>query len=431
MKGNKAMKKFISAFLSVILAMTFVIGIPLDGMQAEAGIAMTSYADDTPLEKQMLPYLYSKLSDSEKSVYLKLRKASLNHERTLTIKTSMDEETIERIIDVLFYEDPLSFNVNMFSYVIYSKKVEFKISYIFNDESIQKMLKKMDAVANKVISKFDEKTSTYNKILYIHDFLIDRTEYDESLNSAHSAYGAMVQGKGVCESYARAFGYICQKAGIRTVNVVGTGSNGGGTENHMWNRVYYNKKWYDIDLTWDDPVTPIVGYKSYRYFMPGSEAFSKTHKPGLTTLTYPAATKDTSMSYYSRKKLVASDNSSGYSLMVSQIAKAAKKGQYYAEIKFQSKKALASFENYIEANNYEKLFKICEAADKKTKAKIVMPYNWDADEDSCTITVFFIVKNTSIYDYFTDLSQVSSQLIDMFDKAGVDTTKKSGSKKAA
>ena len=63
MKGNKAMKKFISAFLSVILAMTFAIGIPLDGMRAEAGIAMTSYADDTPLEKQMLPYLYSKLSD--------------------------------------------------------------------------------------------------------------------------------------------------------------------------------------------------------------------------------------------------------------------------------------------------------------------------------------------------------------------------------
>ena len=26
------------------------------------------------------------------------------------------------------------------------------------------------------------------------------------------------------------------------------------SENHIWNAVYLNNKWYHLDLTWDDPV---------------------------------------------------------------------------------------------------------------------------------------------------------------------------------
>lgn len=421
------MKKLISLILSLAMAFSFAAGLSVS--DALPDIAMTAYAEEsTPLEKQMLPYHYSKLSDTEKSVYIKLRKAAINHEKTFSVNKSMDKDVVSNLVDIIFYEDALAFNVKKVSYMISNKKTEFEISYSFNQESAEKMMKKMDAVAKKVTSKFKEDTSTYSKILYIHDYIIDNTVYDESLNSAHSAYGSMISGKAVCEGYARAFGYICSKAGIKTVNVVGKATDEKGhTESHMWNRVYYNKKWYDIDLTWDDPVMPYVENKSYQYFMPGSAMFAKSHKPGGTTLKYPEATKDTSMNYYAKKKLVADDNSSAYSLLVSQIAKAAKNGHSVATIKLTDKDAFNKFKKYLEKNDSEKIFDAIAAADKKTTVSIVTDrvYGYSADNKALTVSVYFMMKNTSIYDYYTDVSKLSSDEKEFFKDAGVSMKKPS------
>ena len=426
------MKKIISAFLALATAFTFAAGIPVS--KAVPDIAVTAYAAESKsLEKQMLPYHYSKLSDTGKAVYLQLRKAALNHEKSFTYKKALDQDLVSLISDIIFYEDSLAFNVKGVSYVVYQgqNKTEFDLSYSFNQESADKMMKKMDAVAEKVISKFDEDTSTYNKILYIHDYIVGHTVYDESLNSAHSAYGSMIVGKSVCEGYARAFGYICSKAGIKTVNVVGRATaDDGHTENHMWNRVYLKKQWYDIDLTWDDPVMPYVENKSYKYFLPGSAAFANSHKPCNTSLTYPKAADDTSMNYYARKKLVAEDNSSAYSLLVSQIAKAAKSGRSVATIKLSDSTSFNSFKNYLEKNEYEKLFSLLSDANKKTSVKIVTDrfYGYIDDRNSLTVTVYFMMKNTTLSDYYTDVSSVSSEEIQFFKDAGITNSK---SKKAA
>lgn len=425
------MKKLISAFLALATAFTFAAGIPVG--KAAPDIAVTAYAAETALEKQMLPYHYSKLSDTGKAVYIQLRKAALNHEKSFTYKKSLDQDLVSQLADIIFYEDSLAFNVKGVSYVIYQgqNKTEFDLSYSFNQESADKMMKKMDAVAEKVISKFDEDTSTYSKILYIHDYIVGHTVYDESFNSAHSAYGSMIVGKSVCEGYARAFGYICSKAGIKTVNVVGRATaDDGHTENHMWNRVYLKKQWYDIDLTWDDPVMPYVENKSYKYFLPGSATFAKSHKPCNTSLTYPKATDDTSMSYYAKKKLVADDNSSAYSLLVSQIAKAAKSGHSVASIKLSDSSAFSSFKNYLEKNNDSKLFDLLSDANEKTSVSIVTDrfYGYVADKKALTVTVYFMMKNTTLSDYYTDVSSISAEEAQFFKDAGITNSK---SKKAA
>ena len=198
----------------------------------------------------------------------------------------------------------------------------------------------------------------------------------------------------------------------------------------MWNRVYLKKQWYDIDLTWDDPVMPYVENKSYKYFLPGSATFANSHKPCNTSLTYPKAADDTSMNYYARKKLVAEDNSSAYSLLVSQIAKAAKSGHSVATIKLSDSTSFNSFKNYLEKNEYEKLFSLLSDANKKTSVKIVTDrfYGYIDDRNSLTVTVYFMMKNTTLSDYYTDVSSVSSEEIQFFKDAGITNSK---SKKAA
>lgn len=419
------MKKLISAFIAVAMAFTFAAGLPVGG--AVPDIAVTAYADETKaLEKQMLPYHYSKLSDTGKAVYIQLRKAALAHEKTFTYNKSLDKDLVSNLADIIFYEDSLAFNVKGVSYAIGPNKTKFELSYTFNQKSADKMMNKMDKVAQKVISKFDDDTSVYSKVLYIHDYIVDNTVYDDTFNFSHSAYGSMIEGKSVCEGYARAFGYICSKAGIKTVNVVGRATSGNGhTENHMWNKVYIKKKWYDIDLTWNDPVTPYVENKSYKYFLPGSAVFAKSHRPCNTSLTYPESTSDASLSYYAKKDLVAKDNDSAYSLLVSQIAKSANKGKTSAVIKLSDSSSFYSFKKYLENNNSRKIFELLADANQKTKRAVITDryYGYSADPSACTVTIYFMMKNTTLSDYFTDVSSLSPSELKFFKDAGITESK--------
>lgn len=68
--------------------------------------------------------------------------------------------------------------------------------------------------------------------------------------NCHSAYGILLEGYGVCESYAKAMSRLLDAVGIPNFYVVGD-SDGGG---HAWNYIQMpNGSWYLQDSTWNDP----------------------------------------------------------------------------------------------------------------------------------------------------------------------------------
>ncbi len=125
--------------------------------------------------------------------------------------------------------------------------------------------------------------SDYNKIQQIHDVLVDELEYDQSLNRVHThdIYGALVEKCVVCEGYAKAFKYLLDGVGIPCVLVSGTGKNSKGqTEEHIWNYVNLDGKWYAVDVTWDDPIITggvLTNKLRYQYFLKGSSSFNDNH----------------------------------------------------------------------------------------------------------------------------------------------------------
>ena len=51
-----------------------------------------------------------------------------------------------------------------------------------------------------------------------------------------------------------------EKLGFRSYKV--------SSEDHVWNAVYYNYEWLNLDLTWDDPVASDGNnYLEYNYFL--------------------------------------------------------------------------------------------------------------------------------------------------------------------
>ena len=148
---------------------------------------------------------------------------------------------------------------------------------------VESAINQIEQTKNQILQNRSE--NTYDNIKMVHDYLVENIEYDTTISQSniYNVYGALVNGRAVCEGYARSFKYLMDELDIPCTLVIGTGTNSQGeTENHAWNYIQLNGNWYAIDCTWDDPVSS-TGYVSqnskYRYFLKGSNDFSKDHKP--------------------------------------------------------------------------------------------------------------------------------------------------------
>ena len=151
-----------------------------------------------------------------------------------------------------------------------------------NLDQIKIAINQIENIKNSIINSL---TGTdYDKIMKIHDYLVDNIDYDSTYQATgtYSVYGALIGKKCVCEGYAKTLKYLANAAGIKCEIMQGTATNSSGqTESHAWNCVKINGIWYEIDATWDDPIIVGTGYKAntykYRYFLKGKNTFEKDH----------------------------------------------------------------------------------------------------------------------------------------------------------
>lgn len=123
----------------------------------------------------------------------------------------------------------------------------------------------------------------YDKALWLHDWLTANADYDEPM-TIHTPEGVLLQGKGVCESYALAFSILLHEVDIEDIYVTGY-SRG---ELHAWNLVNVDGEWTYIDPTWDDPVGG--GKEGHDYFGLTSDLIARDHDSSSAKLVPPAAT---------------------------------------------------------------------------------------------------------------------------------------------
>lgn len=186
---------------------------------------------------------------------------------------------------VLYYEKS-----SLGKYKFYLKNDEEYSNYLVDGfrsrADVDNAQSQINNVTASIISNANTKNSDYEKIKYIHDWLAENTKYDESLNNANkdSIYGTFIEKEAVCGGYSKAFKYLLDKLNIKCIIVQGIGTTETAQENHAWNYVSLNDKWYGIDCTWDDPI--IVGdlrnyteQKYYTYFLKGQNVFIEGHQP--------------------------------------------------------------------------------------------------------------------------------------------------------
>ena len=100
-------------------------------------------------------------------------------------------------------------------------------------------------IVNDAVAQCRQQTngSEYDMALWLHDWTLDRLEYDHGLNWC-SAESGLTRHQGTCESYQRIYSKLLDAAGIANGRITGNG--------HTWNAVKIDGKWCQMDLTWDD-----------------------------------------------------------------------------------------------------------------------------------------------------------------------------------
>lgn len=398
------MKKIISLFLTLVTLLGIVC--------CPVGEQLAISADAAVLNK---PYYYEQLSEKEQGWYDKMKSTVLAQKKSVKINARMKEETLQKLTTTLYYYDVQCFNVSDFSATIYSSYTVVNFKYRYSKESCAQITEYMEKQAADVLAKFDKDTKTYTKIKTIHDYIINRCSYDKSASAADIAYGAIGKKKAKCDGYSKAFAYLCSRAGIRTVNVIGKS----GGENHMWNKVYYNKKWYNVDVTWDDPVGNDKQNISYSYFMASDSQFSRSHKADPCDYKIPAATDD-SKTYYKVYGHIAENTSEAKTLLASGIAKAADKKKLKYTVQFETKSAYDSAIKSLTADSGKAIFDILKSAQKKTKTKIVTDgFTYSNDDNALTFTMYIYYPNTKLSKYFIDPSEVSQSHKNFLENFGI------------
>jgi len=155
---------------------------------------------------------------------------------------------------------------------------------IRSSQDVQAKKNYLSNVRQTIVSQL-QGYSDYDKVKYLHNWMVDNIKYDTTYKreDIHNVYGAFKNKIVVCEGYARAFKYILDGLGIESVLISGSATNSSGdTENHAWNYVKLDGKWYAVDVTWDDPVITgggeLTNELRYQYFLKGSYEFFKNHE---------------------------------------------------------------------------------------------------------------------------------------------------------
>lgn len=149
------------------------------------------------------------------------------------------------------YDDVLLFNIRKYKYKVYNNTIEYKdIKYSMTQEQQEYVDNKVSRIIDKLGIR---NSSDLKKVKAIHDWECNNLKYDYNNMEVNNAYSGLSSGKTMCVGFAEIFYKMALEAGL-DAHIV---SN----EDHAWNVVQVDGKWYDIDTTYD------AGENSYNYFL--------------------------------------------------------------------------------------------------------------------------------------------------------------------
>lgn len=247
--------------------------------------ADSSVSGDSILDDYSVKYAYNTLNSTQKKLYAALFKGVSKHSSSIDVSgINATTSDLNKAYWAFDYENPQFFWLSDgYSYSYSGNTVlSVDVQYSRTKSEADKIAPKLEAAAKKITDKAPREKGLFEQVKYLHDAVTEMTEYTKSGPSYKAeADGPLLHGVALCEGYSKAFMYLCQSVGIECICVSGYAGEG-----HMWNMLKLDGEWYNMDVTWDDPVG---GLPNYTYFCIPTSKIKSDHT-FENTFTVPSAT---------------------------------------------------------------------------------------------------------------------------------------------
>lgn len=154
------------------------------------------------------------------------------------------------------------------------------VKYNASASDIAEQKAKFESVVNTIAQQAAMASNDFDKVKFVHDFLINNFQYDSTLTN-DSAYDMFVNKTGICTAYTGAFNAVMAKLNIPCTFVKSNDMQ------HAWSMVQLGGNWYHVDVTWDDPIG---GSLTYANFLKSDNLIKMTGHFNWTTAANVSAT---------------------------------------------------------------------------------------------------------------------------------------------
>lgn len=230
--------------------------------------------------------------------YCALYFAICHYQREFTIpwenpEEEADKEILRRFLFMVLADHPEFFYVSWeqttYSFDGVSAKIDFK--YGFGKEACRKLQRQ---IRNKVLyvtflARCCCGKSKLEQIKYLYCCFVKHMTYaGKELKSSdaevqcriHSAAGALLDKKAVCDGMARGFKMLLDELGIEN-RVIRQNIRDGMEYSHEWNVITWNGEEFHADITWERDLYSQKKQVLYRFFMVSQDKMQELHRKTL------------------------------------------------------------------------------------------------------------------------------------------------------
>ena len=252
------------------------------------------------------------LNATEQAAYDLLRGSLARFDAAVALPQRLDARSLQLVFQGLKLDEPELFYVSELTLVESMpgpRRTLAVPTYVMSRAEAEAELERLRAAAEP-IARAAAGLDDFGKLAALHDGLAARFTYDDAdALCAHEATGALVYGRGVCDSAAKALKYLCDRCGIPAVVAIGQANSAAcfpgaagspaATTSHAWNLVRVRDGaadcWYHLDVTHDALMG--TDCPRYDYFCLSDADISSDHSLSADAY-YPRCPR--SFGYYPR-----------------------------------------------------------------------------------------------------------------------------------
>ncbi len=224
---------------------------------ARSAIGLTADNISNLKEQQKGKFAFERLTEAGKTLYVEMLAIIENHAENVLISTT-NEEAMDLVFDYVTIDHPELFYIDGYRYTNYTigneiARIGFSGNYLYSEDEIKDRQLRINEAVNECLSGAPSSTDEYYVIKYVYEYIINTTEYDLNAEDNQNICSVFLNGRSVCNGYAKAAQYLLNRLGIECSLVIGT-VNTKKLNNavHAWNIVRCNGAYYYFDVTWGD-----------------------------------------------------------------------------------------------------------------------------------------------------------------------------------